>query len=325
MDSESRERLRTELSVLRSGSGSISPAEAESKISSVLKELLADAGYEVEHTGRFDADDGGIDFVVSQRSSQNKDNRIAIEFKYGNKNRGVGLAEIRKLIGAATMANIGRSLLLTNKKISSAARQAAERSLPIEIELADLDTLEAWVERLKIVEDTSLAEEVQLILAETSGRFAKMIAKNPNVLDELEWRDIERVMAEVFAGIGFSVELTPGSKDGGKDIVLQCTVKGKRRDYIVELKHWRSQQRVGGGHLRNFLKVIVKEQRNAGLFLSTYGYCDNAFEQLSEIERKKLRFGDQSKIIGLCQTYTRTTTGLLQSESLPEVLFESTV
>ena len=74
--------------------------------------------------------------------------------------------------------------------------------------------------------------------------------------------------------------LTPPAKDGGKDVVLRCYVQGRQAEYFVEIKHWRSPSRVGGGALRDFLNVIVREGRDGGLFLSTYGYCDNAFDQL---------------------------------------------
>ena len=103
-----------------------------------------------------------------------------------------------------------------------------------------------------------------------SRKFARLIAQDPRALDELEWRDIERTIAEVFDGLGFSVTLTPPSKDGGKDVVYYMhgprTMCGLHR----EIKHWRSGSRVGGHALRNFLNVIVRESRQGGVFLSTY-------------------------------------------------------
>jgi sulfur transfer protein SufE len=40
------------------------------------------------------------------------------------------------------------------------------------------------------------------------------------VLEELEWHDLERTVADIFDGLGFLVTLTPPRKDGGKDIIL---------------------------------------------------------------------------------------------------------
>lgn len=168
--------------------------------------------------------------------------------------------------------------------------------------------------------------EVQQLIQVMSQKFAEIIATNPAALDELEWRDIERLLAEVFDGIGFSIELTPPSKDGGKDIILQCVVSGKKHSYIVEVKHWRSSTKVGGSAIKDFLSIIVNENRDAGLFLSTYGYTSNAFEGISEIERHRIRFGKKEKVVSLCKTYVDSASGLVvPPDLLPTVLFNGTI
>lgn len=168
--------------------------------------------------------------------------------------------------------------------------------------------------------------EVQTIFQTVTQRLAELVAKNPKILDQLEWRDVERLLAEVFAGIGFSVELTPSSKDGGKDIVLECVVSGERHTYVVEVKHWRSGQQVGATHIKDFIRVVVRESRNAGLFLSTYGFSSTAFEALAHIERQRLRLGTQEKIVSLCRTYVTSLAGIeIPAELLPSTFLDGTM
>ena len=58
---------------------------------------------------------------------------------------------------------------------------------------------------------------------------------------------------------------------------------------------------------------------------STYGYCDDAFEQLSEIDRQRLRFGNKEKVVALCRTYVKARSGIWSPpEHLAEVLYEGT-
>jgi restriction endonuclease Mrr len=103
-------------------------------------------------------------------------------------------------------------------------------------------------------------------------------------------------------------------------------VTGKKHTYIIEIKHWRSGNRVGQSIVRDFLNVIVRERRQGGLFLSTYGYCDNAFEMLSEIERQQLKFGSEEKIVSLCKTYVKAEAGIWSpSATLTEILLEETI
>ncbi len=68
--------------------------------------------------------------------------------------------------------------------------------------------------------------------------------------------------------------LTPGSRDGGKDVILECEFVGKQVTNYVEIMHWRSSARVGTDAAEKLLKVIVREEKAGSLFLSTYGFTE---------------------------------------------------
>lgn len=140
----------------------------------------------------------------------------------------------------------------------------------------------------------------------------------------LEWRDLERTIYEIFNEIGFKATLTPASKDGGKDVILECDIDGIPKSYIIEIKHWRSQQKVGQKAIQEFTKVIINEKRNKGLYLSTYGYTQNYYECLSKTERNLVGFGEKEKIVELCHTYEKIKNGLyLPMNSLEDLLFQN--
>ena len=324
MNHEDKQKVLAAIDRLDSEAVRLSPREAEDALMDVLQPLLTEDGYEVSQTPRLF--DRGLDFLAKRSATQDYEAQtLGIEFKYYSSSSAVGVDQVRQLIGTALLNEIDRAILLVNTRFTNAARYLVQRELPLQLELVDLDALRAWAARLQ-VEDENLVSEVAQILRVVSKQFAILIAKNPNVLEELEWRDLERTVAESFDGLGFIVTLTPSSKDGGKDIILECRVQGQQQEYIVELKHWRSRSRVGGRYVHDFLNVIVRENRNGGLFLSTYGFCDNAFEQLSEIDRQRLRFGEQEKIVALCRTYVKAKSGIWSPpERLAEILFEDTV
>jgi restriction endonuclease Mrr len=169
------------------------------------------------------------------------------------------------------------------------------------------------------------------VIAPLIRRFAedaaRLVADNPAALDDLEWRDLERMMTAVLDGLGFSAELTPASKDGGKDIILNLKTELGSVTYVIELKHWRSGKRVGGKFVRDFVNVVARECRHGGLFLSTSGYAEDAFQTLTEIERKIVRFAGKTKVINLCRSYVKIGTELWQptEESLAELLSSDTI
>ncbi|MBD2567918.1 restriction endonuclease [Anabaena lutea] len=323
MKKEHKDELLEKIDYLASADPTLSPFAAEDVFINILKPLLIEDGYEVSETAK--VSDGGLDFIATRPSTETlASQKLGIEFKYYRSGQAVGTQQVRALVGAAIFNQIDRAILLVNTQFTKAAREILRYELPLQIELIDLDALRAWISRLEF-DNEELISEVKQILKVCSQQFALLIAKNPNILEELEWRDIERTIAEIFDGLGFDVTLTPSSKDGGKDVILKCLVQGCCQNYIVEIKHWRSRSRVGGGDLRDFLNVIIRESRDGGLFLSTYGFCDNAFEQLTEIERQRLRFGEQEKIVALSRTYIKAKSGIWSPpEQLTEVLFEDT-
>jgi restriction endonuclease Mrr len=109
-------------------------------------------------------------------------------------------------------------------------------------------------------------------------------------------------------------------------LILLARIKDKKGKYLLELKHWKEPKRVGTTTLRDFLKVVVQDDADQGLVLSTSGFTKNAISQLTQLGPTKLRMGGGAKIIGLCRTYVQKRAGLWSPEvSLSDVLFEATV
>jgi restriction system protein len=174
--------------------------------------------------------------------------------------------------------------------------------------------------------EVNVLKNISLIRKVFNEKLIKLIASNPQYLQDIEWRELEHLLSVAFERIGFGVELTPSSKDGGKDIVLTCRVRGDDHTYYVEVKHWRSHEKVGKRHTTEFLNVIVNEGVSGGLFISTYGQSKNAIESLTSIDRRLLKFGDERKIETICKTYIKTQEGLvIPEESLVDILYEYTI
>lgn len=290
--------------------------EAELALLKILRPLLETEGYVVSHTAE-EEKVLGVDFIGMKENE-----KLGIEYKH-YRNGSAGTDEVEELIHKANIVSLDRVIFLANKSFSQHTRAFANAVNPISLELLDIDGLKLWTSRVEANYEES---EVIQVLRSYVSKLIELIANSSKALAEIEWRDIERVIAEVFDGLGFDAKLTPASKDGGKDVILECRAKGTRKSYIVEIKHWRSGQRVGEGKIREFLQVITREKRDGGLFLSTYGFVENAVESLTQIDREKVKFGTETKIATLCKTYIKKKAGLWQSEEeLPVILFEDTV
>lgn len=287
----------------------------------ILDDLLSEEGYIIEFANN-NGLDSGIDFIARKgASSTSKADEISIEYKHYRQSA-VGVDSVRRVLGVAMSAGFSRTMLVTNSRFTYAARESLRRTTPVGIELIDLDSLRSWVSRLEQIPTIDFSQ-INIIRRELSQKLVGLIAKNPRYLDEIEWREMERLLTEVFEGLGFEARLTPGSKDGGKDIILTCEIASKMHTYYVEVKHWRSGQRVGNGAISDFLNIIVNEKISGGLYLSTYGFCSNAIESLTEFQRQTLRFGTERKIVALCKSYVKATSGIWSPEmDLPDLLYD---
>jgi hypothetical protein len=166
---------------------------------------------------------------------------------------------------------------------------------------------------------------IHIFRSELSDKLAASIAQNPRYLDKIEWRELERVVQHIFEELGFESELTPGSKDGGKDVIIKFSVNNKKHKYFIELKHWRSGKKVGSSVINEFFQVVINEEVDGGIFLSSSGYSDKAFSSLTGIHRQHLQFGDENKIYSLCQKYVLSKSGFLSpSEDMVSLLHENT-
>lgn len=178
-----------------------------------------------------------------------------------------------------------------------------------------------------IVEDEPLPEEdptspVAAIVRSFSRALALALARAPGALADMEWRDLERALAEVCEGLGFRTTLTRPAKDGGFD--LEVEADGAR--YLIEVKHWSAPALVGAEVVSQFAEVVVSQAAAKGLLLSSSGFRPAVLAERLEITPSSVALGDGRKIIGLCQRYARRSALVWWPETdLAEILFEETL
>jgi Restriction endonuclease len=95
--------------------------------------------------------------------------------------------------------------------------------------------------------------------------------------------------AKVAEDLGFDVELTRGSKDGGRDLLLRCRdVSGTTKCIFAEVKHWASGKRVGPRELQDLLTVVARDSADGGVLISTSGFTMPAKQLAATYELAEL-------------------------------------
>jgi restriction endonuclease Mrr len=169
-----------------------------------------------------------------------------------------------------------------------------------------------------------MVSKCETIVRHAMRELAKTLAQHPDELPKVEWRDLERLLGEVFEGIGFGTRVTRSGKDGGFDLELTTLEGGKKQVYLVEVKHW-SEQKPGISHVRKLVRVTASRQATAGLLLSTSGFTRPAYSGITELTIP-VHLEGQEKIVSLCRTYYRLSSALwLEDTSLHETLLSGTL
>lgn len=83
-------------------------------------------------------------------------------------------------------------------------------------------------------------------------------------LDELSWRQFERLVGEMYGRQGYSLVETPRRADGGIDYML---ARGPER-WLVQCKHWQSR-RVGVKTVRELAGIVAARQAAGGIVITT--------------------------------------------------------
>lgn len=217
--------------------------------------------------------------------------------------------QISSLLVNAMTNDIKNIVLVSNNELTTQAKERANlfsSKVGINFQVFGKKELDAWFYGYNNENHFVYGKTVHEIIKETSRQLAKMLAQNPEQFMDIEWRDLERIIATVFSDFGYDVELTPAAKDGGKDVIVWY----KGESYIIEIKHWNDKNKVGEHYISDFLQVIIRKNRKSGLYLSSSGYTANAFETLSKIEKTKFRYGDKTSMLSLLKMYERVNSGM---------------
>ncbi len=173
--------------------------------------------------------------------------------------------------------------------------------------------------------DVKVSSRLEIIVRAAMKAIALEIAENPKCLRDVEWRDLERVMREVFERLGFRTELTRSGKDGGFDLRLETNECGETKVFLVEVKHWlASGKKPGSKVLSAFVDVVAKAgNKTKGLLLSSSGFTGNVLSGRTEVEQHTVKIAGQNKIVSLCHNYLESIEGvLLPTTELSEMLLE---
>lgn len=139
-------------------------------------------------------------------------------------------------------------------------------------------------ERYAIIPVGALYPGVVSINAEFDN-LIRVLCKSPQDMYLLEARQFEELVAELWARMGYEVELTPETRDGGRDIVAWKSNEIKTQ-VLIECKRYAPGRPVGISVAQRMLGAIAQYDASQGVIATTSTFTRDA---IKVIEAKQNR------------------------------------
>ena len=121
----------------------------------------------------------------------------------------------------------------------------------------------------------------QIIVTEINDQLLYQLSQNPSLLHKLSSYEFECVIAKMFEKLGFSIEITPKTRDGGKDIFIAKQGLASFLFY-VECKKYAPDKPVGIDIIQRLYGVISAEKANGGFIATTSYFTKSAKNYIQE-------------------------------------------
>lgn len=183
--------------------------------------------------------------------------------------------------------------------ILDAGRMYREASLQQQHELAAIDEL---CESYRLAPGpTGLFVPLRqhLLVARSIAEAEQLARDSRGLLLAMSPREFEEFMANVFKDLGFDVELTKTTRDGGVDLICMRSLHGIPIRIAVELKRYRNRP-IDVNLVRSFVGANEQWQANRLLYVTTSRYTASAHEFADRFAKHILTLKEYDQIAEWC-------------------------
>jgi restriction endonuclease Mrr len=128
------------------------------------------------------------------------------------------------------------------------------------------------------------------------------LKKEPDGLFKISPRKFEEVIADLLADMGMEVELTPATRDGGKDILAYMNTNIGKLLCLVEAKQHNKSKPVGVSLVRTLYGTLMDHQATSGMLVTTSRFAQPA-KDFQERHKYQLSLRDYNDVVAWLLKY----------------------
>lgn len=131
---------------------------------------------------------------------------------------------------------------------------------------------------------SAFEKKIALVSVQSWDSLLKELARDPTALRTLPSRKFEELVAELMKRDGFEVQLTPETRDHGRDVMAFQTTSVGRILYLVECKRYAEDRPVDVAIVRTLYGVVEHDNANCGVLVTTSRFTKDALDFQKPIE-----------------------------------------
>lgn len=114
------------------------------------------------------------------------------------------------------------------------------------------------------------------IIVSANNDLVSSLKKQPSDLHKLSPREFEILLADLLRDMGWDVELTKQTRDGGSDILAYLNTDIGRLLCLVEAKHYREDRKIGVDLVRTLYGTLCDAQANSAMLVTSSSFTSDA-------------------------------------------------
>jgi restriction system protein len=194
---------------------------------------------------------------------------------------------------------------LSEKQISDAIE--ASKGFPLALSIlsklikgSNVDSILSSNEPLYDIQNGILVPKNQIIastkpiIIDANNKLIESLKKQPVGIRNLTPREFEELLADLLSDMGWDVELTKQTRDGGADILAYLNTDVGRLLCLVEAKHYREDRKIGVDLVRTLYGTLCDAQANSAMLVTSSSFTSGAkeFQQKHEYQLTLREYAD---------------------------------
>lgn len=137
-----------------------------------------------------------------------------------------------------------------------------------------------------IYNSTLFDKTSNIIISDINEEIKKFFKKYPHKLYDIHPRKFEELVASILEDLGFEVELTKATRDGGRDII--ASIKNAVTNFLsyIECKRYSSDNKIDVGIIRQVQGVHYTLKPAKSIIVTTSFFTKDAQEEAKRIENQ---------------------------------------